>query len=109
MSTSSPTVSDSLNTLFEHDIEYECERNHFWDGINRPDFQSTRNQKRESYSSTSSKVTLTTTSSRFKSAWEQMGWTLIERGPGDVASTTSTEFASRLIGELEALGCRPGS
>ena len=97
------------NTLFEHDIEYEYERNHFWDGINyRPDFSI--NTETDAgvvleYFGLKGDPDYDEQSAAKRRYWEQKeGWTLIERSPGDVASTTSTEFAARLIGELERLG-----
>lgn len=96
--------------LFEHDISYKYERNHWWSGINyRPDFTIFKNQEKGKergviieYFGLVGDKTYDEEIGKKRKYWEQKnGWDLIEISPSDVAKNSRIEFHSFLKGELE--------
>lgn len=100
------------NFLFEHDINYKYERNHWWDGINyRPDFTLFKNSERGKESGIIIEYfglmgdpdydEMTAAKRRY---WEQKKrWSLIEITPVDVAAHSQDDFYTLLRERLKAL------
>ena len=101
--------------LFEHDIAYKYERNHWWSGINyRPDFTIFKFAKKGSESG----VIIEYFGLKGDAAYDKMSgdkrkywsskkaWSLIDFCPGDIADNGAKEFLSRLKSSLEKLGIR---
>lgn len=87
--------------LFEHDIAYKYERNHFWSEVNyRPDFTIFVTQRSGliiEYFGLSGDPDYDEMSERKREYWEtKAGWTLIEFTPEDIAKEGPAAFIERL-------------
>lgn len=87
--------------LFEHDIAYKYERNHWWSGINyRPDFTIFVTPKSGliiEYFGLRGDPDYDEMSESKREYWKaKSGWTLIEFTPEDIASEGSAAFLERL-------------
>ena len=101
--------------LFEHDIAYKYERNHWWSGINyRPDFTIFKFAKKGSesgviieYFGLKGDAAYDKMSGDKRKYWaDKKAWSLIDFCPGDIADNGAKEFLSRLKSSLEKLGIR---
>ena len=103
--------------LFEHDIAYRYERNHWWSGINyRPDFTIFKNAERgkESgliieYFGLKGDPDYDEMSAAKRDYWARKPrWTLLEFSPQDITSRGKEAFLASLQSRLEANGipCR---
>lgn len=95
--------------LFEHDIAYKYERNHWWSGINyRPDFTIFVTPKSGliiEYFGLRGDPDYDEMSESKREYWKsKSGWTLIEFTPKDIASEGSAAFIARLKTTLLAQG-----
>jgi DNA helicase-4 len=89
------------NFLFEHDIAYKYERNHWWSGINyRPDFTIFVTPKSGliiEYFGLSGDLDYDEMSERKREYWKtKLGWTLIEFSPKDITNEGTGAFLERL-------------
>lgn len=101
--------------LFEHDISYKYERNHWWNGNNyRPDFTIFKNQEKgkergvviEYFGLVGDKNYDEETDKKRKYWEDKDDWDLIEISPLDVAKNSRIEFHSFLKEELEQYGIK---
>lgn len=101
--------------LFEHDISYKYERNHWWSGINyRPDFTIFKNQEKgkergvviEYFGLVGDKKYDEQIKEKRKYWEKKNSWDLIEISPLDVAKNSRIEFHSFLKEELEQYGIK---
>lgn len=99
------------NTLFEHDIEYEYERNYRWNGVNyRPDFTIRLPDHRGvviEYFGLSGDSDYDQMSQEKRLFWARQrdrGWTLVEFSPPDITARGAEGFAALLMDRLERLG-----
>ena len=101
--------------LFEHDIAYKYERNHWCSGINyRPDFTIFKFAKKGSesgviieYFGLKGDVAYDKMSVDKRKYWaDKKTWSLIDFCPSDIADNGAKEFLSRLKSSLEKLGIR---
>ena len=91
--------------LFEHNIAYKYERNHWWSGINyRPDFTIFVTPKSGliiEYFGLRGDRDYDEMSENKREYWKsKSGWTLIEFTPKDIASRGSDAFLERLKNDL---------
>lgn len=91
--------------LFEHDIAYKYERNHWWSGINyRPDFTIFVTPQRGliiEYFGLRGDPDYDEMSESKRDYWQaKPGWTLIEFTPEDIASKGPAAFLDRLNSTL---------
>jgi len=91
--------------LFEHDIAYKYERNHWWSGVNyRPDFTLFITPKSGviiEYFGVRGDPDYDEMSERKRKYWEaKPDWALIELTPGDIDSEGAAAFLERLRGTL---------
>ena len=92
--------------LFEHDIAYKYERNHWWSGVNyRPDFTLFITPKSGviiEYFGLRGDTDYDEMSQSKRRYWEaKPGWTLIEFTPEDITSKGAAAFLERLKKRLE--------
>ena len=99
--------------LFEHDVPYKYERNHFWNGVNyRPDFTVFLTPKTGliiEYFGLTGDPDYDDMSDKKRAYWqEKTGWTLLEFTPQDFANGNAVNFQSLLKSQLEVHGvtCR---
>ena len=97
------------NFLFEHDIPYKYERNHWWSGINyHPDFTIFKNNKSGviiEYFGLQGDADYDEMSEQKRNYWRaKTDWNLIEFGPMDIASNGAEGFAALLKQSLESHG-----
>lgn len=88
--------------LFEHDIQYKYERNHWWSGINyRPDFTIFKTDKSGviiEYFGLKGDTDYDDMSERKRSYWEsKKEWELIEFCPSDIARSTGIDAFLDLV------------
>ena len=100
--------------LFEHDVAYKYERNHWWSGINyRPDFTIFRTPQSGvivEYFGLKGDADYDEMSEHKRRYWEgKQGWSLIEFSPLDITKGTLESFRARLRRELEDkdIRCEP--
>lgn len=100
--------------LFEHDVAYKYERNHWWSGINyRPDFTIFRTPKSGviiEYFGLKGDADYDEMSEDKRRYWEgKRDWSLIEFSPRDITKGTLESFRARLRHELETnnIRCEP--
>lgn len=87
--------------LFEHDIAYKYERNHWWSGINyRPDFTIFVTPKSGiiiEYFGLRGDSAYDDMSDKKRDYWkDKQGWTLIEFAPEDISNKEPSLFLARL-------------
>ena len=101
--------------LFEHDIAYKYERNHWWSGINyRPDFTLFKVAKKGSesgviieYFGLKGEADYDKMSADKREYWAgKKSWSLIDFCPNDITNDGVEEFLCRLKSSLERLGIR---
>ncbi len=97
------------NTMFEHAIDYEYERNVRWDGVNyRPDFTiltGPRSGVVIEYFGRAGDPDYDKGSEAKREFWRRRaGWTLLEYSREEVAASGPEAFAARLLGDLAAVG-----
>lgn len=95
--------------LFEHDIPYKYERNHWWSGINyRPDFTIFKTQKTGvviEYFGLDGDPDYDEMTLEKRKYWSQKNdWTLIEFSPQDIAACGTERFRAQLKASLEETG-----
>jgi DNA helicase-4 len=95
--------------LFEHDITYKYERNHWWSGINyRPDFTIFKTQKTGiviEYFGLKGAPDYDNMSQAKRKYWSQKkDWTLLEFSPQDIAASGTKSFRTQLKASLEEKG-----
>ncbi|MBK8115337.1 MAG: UvrD-helicase domain-containing protein [Candidatus Accumulibacter sp.] len=88
--------------LFEHDIQYKYERNHWWSGINyRPDFTIFKTDKSGviiEYFGLKGDTDYDDMSERKRSYWKsKKEWELIEFSPSDIARSTGIDAFLDLV------------
>lgn len=101
------------NFLFEHDIAYKYEQNHWWSGINyRPDFTifvSPKSGLIIEYFGLRGDPDYDDMSESKRKYWKnKSGWALVEFTPEDIASDGSAAFLERLKSTLldQGIQCR---
>ena len=97
--------------LFEHDIAYKYERNHWWSGINyRPDFTIFKTPKSGviiEYFGLEGDIDYDKSSDDKRTYWkEKNDWTLIEFCPADITSDGAGLFLDQLKSRIEDQGIR---
>ena len=97
------------NFLFEHDIPYKYERNHWWDGVNyRPDFTIFKTAKSGfiiEYFGLSGDADYDDQAAEKRRYWaNKRDWALIEFSQSDIASRGNEGFNSFLKQALEERG-----
>ena len=97
--------------LFEHDIAYKYERNHWWSGINyRPDFTIFETPKSGviiEYFGLSGDADYDEMSTAKRAYWkDKKDWALIEFSPGEIVSEGIDSFLDLLRTHLEDQGIR---
>ena len=95
--------------LFEHDIAYKYERNHWWSGINyRPDFtvfQTPKSGTIIEYFGLKGDADYDEMSEKKREYWKgKKDWMLIEFAPGDIGAAGVDSFLIVLKSRLEAQG-----
>ena len=95
--------------LFEHDIAYKYERNHWWSGINyRPDFTISRTPKSGviiEYFGLKGDSDYDEMSDKKRAYWRaKTDWTLIEFSPVDIARNRVDSFRDLLKNRIENEG-----
>ena len=95
--------------LFEHDIPYKYERNHWWSGINyRPDFTIFKTDKSGviiEYFGLEGDSDYDEMSEAKREYWSQKrDWVLLEFSPQEVTTGGNDKFRERLKTSLEELG-----
>lgn len=95
--------------LFEHDIAYKYERNHWWSGINyRPDFtifQTPQSGTIIEYFGLKGDTDYDEMSEEKRAYWDtKQGWTLIEFSPHDIVGDGFHFFLTLLKDRLEDQG-----
>ena len=95
--------------LFEHDIAYKYERNHWWSGINyRPDFTIFQTPKSGiiiEYFGLKGDTDYDEMSEKKRAYWEsKQSWTLIEFSPYDIVADGVDSFPALLKKRLEDQG-----
>ena len=95
--------------LFEHDIPYSYERNHWWDGINyRPDFTlflAGETGAVIEYFGLQGDPDYDQMTTEKRVYWrEKSGWTLIEITPREIGESRSGGFREALCAQLRARG-----
>jgi DNA helicase-4 len=95
--------------LFEHDITYKYERNHWWSGINyRPDFtifQTPKSGTIIEYFGLKGDADYDEMSEKKRGYWDgKEDWTLIEFSPGDIMGAGVDSFLKELKSSLEEQG-----
>lgn len=96
--------------LFEHDIAYKYERNHWWGGINyRPDFTiffTPATGLIIEYFGLSGDADYDQMSEDKRAYWKsKAGWTLLEFSPQDISGTGVNAFLELLATQLREHGC----
>ena len=91
--------------LFEHEISYKYERNHWWSGVNyRPDFTIFITEKSGliiEYFGLQGDSDYDEMSESKREYWKKKpGWTLIELTPADIASQGTAVFLAKLKATL---------
>lgn len=97
--------------LFEHDISYKYERNHWWSGINyRPDFTIFKNEKSGviiEYFGMQGDPDYDEMSEAKRDYWSRKrDWLLIEISPQAITLAGGDKFRDQLKANLEELGIR---
>lgn len=97
--------------LFEHDIPYKYERNHWWNGINyRPDFTIFKTEKSGviiEYFGLEGDPDYDKMSQAKRGYWSQKsGWILLEVSPQDIISDDIENFEKFLKESLEKQGIK---
>ena len=99
--------------LFEHDIAYKYERNHWWSGINyRPDFTIFKSDEKRNesgviieYFGMKGDVDYDEMSNDKRNYWaDKKNWILIEFSPEDIASEGVELFLDSLKAKIEQQG-----
>lgn len=97
--------------LFEHDVDYKYERNHWWSGVNyRPDFtvfQTPRSGTIIEYFGLQGDSDYDEMSKDKRAYWDsKQDWTLIELSPVDIMANGVDSFLVDLKKRLEGQGIR---
>lgn len=92
--------------LFEHDIPYKYEHNHWWNGINyRPDFTVFKTPKSGviiEYFGLSGDADYDDMSAEKRTYWQtKQGWRLLEFSPAEITSKGCDSFLNQLKSSLE--------
>ncbi len=95
--------------LFEHDVPYKYERNHWWGGLNyRPDFtvfQTGKSGAIIEYFGMQGDPDYDEMSEAKRDYWARKpNWVLLEFSPRDITANGVEAFRERLKGSLEELG-----
>lgn len=95
--------------LFEHDIPYRYERNHWWNGVNyRPDFTLFKNQQSGvviEYFGMEGDTDYDAMSQEKRKYWSQKhNWTLLEFSPKDITRGCIDIFRTSIKAALEGMG-----
>ena len=97
------------NFLFEHDITYKYERNHWWNGINyRPDFTVFKTEKSGviiEYFGLTGDPDYDDMSEKKREYWKnKQNWTLLELNPKDITDKGEIHFYGKIKDALQLLG-----
>lgn len=97
------------NFLFEHDITYKYERNHWWNGTNyRPDFTISKTDKGGviiEYFGLTGDPDYDEMSEKKREYWRNnQNWTLLEFAPKDITDKGEIHFYGKLKDALQLLG-----
>ena len=101
--------------LFEHDVAYKYERNHWWSGSNyRPDFTIFTSDKKGSvsgviieYFGLKGDADYDKMTAEKREYWaEKKSWSMIEFAPHDITAAGVEVFLKRVKSSLEQLGVR---
>jgi DNA helicase-4 len=97
------------NILFEHDIDFQYERNFLWNGMNyKPDFSIRLEEGRGvaiEYFGLKGDPDYDHEAERKRKFWKEYdGWTLLEFIPSDIARLGIEGFTEELLLRLEAVG-----
>ena len=97
------------NFLFEHDITYKYERNHWWNGINyRPDFTVFKTEKSGvviEYFGLTGDPDYDEMSEKKREYWKnKQNWTLLEFTPKDITDKGEIHFYGKIKDALQLLG-----
>lgn len=97
------------NFLFEHDITYKYERNHWWNGINyRPDFTVFKTEKSGviiEYFGLTGDPDYDDMSEKKREYWKnKQNWTLLELNPKDITNKGEIHFYGKIKDALQLLG-----
>ena len=99
--------------LFEHDVAYKYERNHWWDGTNyRPDFTIFKDERRgrengvivEYFGLSGHADYDEMSAAKCKYWYEKKDWTLVEFTPIDITRNGVDTFRRQLQARLKKLG-----
>lgn len=97
------------NFLFEHDITYKYEQNHWWNGINyRPDFTVFKTEKSGviiEYFGLTGDPDYDDMSEKKREYWKnKQNWTLLELNPKDITDKGEIHFYGKIKDALQLLG-----
>ena len=97
------------NSLFEHAVEYDYERNRRWNGVNyRPDFTISNARGRGvviEYFGLTGDADYDEMAEKKRGYWaRQKGWTLLEYAPRDITRNGVDAFRTALLRDLQRLG-----